>query len=444
MIKRAAPPEVWRPGAGLQKSDTRRVPRKVQVKYIMSDVCGRGSVVQLEKGKPRSRCRKWRLVVSMGVDPVTKKRLPPKTRRFSGTYKEAQAVLRAFIAEIENGPLVGGRMSSLVADWIAVRSKMVEAGSISPGTLRRDKVRARTVARWFGQAAVSDIDSDAVVRFLAALRSGAATLSGKPASGTTARGMAVGMHAIMGYAVERRMLPKNPCDGIAMPKVDTAEKEALRLSQLRDLLVLLTTGEPDARMIGVLLAVTCGLSREELLGLSWRDVDEGTLSVRAALSVDADELAVTKTRKRRRTMPIYPEVLAALESWRAVQFGKLAAMRIVQGPETPIVTNAVGGRMHPENFSRWWRSRRGGMGLEGVGLHQLRHTFATYLASEGVDLITAADLMGHSSTKMLEEVYAHVVPERKVSAMNAVGSLMFGDCGGGIPSGIPKCSAMKS
>lgn len=48
----------------------------------MSEIKGLGSVVQLEKEKPRSRCRKWRLVADLGVDPVSKKRRPPKTRRF--------------------------------------------------------------------------------------------------------------------------------------------------------------------------------------------------------------------------------------------------------------------------------------------------------------------------------------------------------------------------
>ena len=46
--------------------------------------------------------------------------------------------------------------------------------------------------------------------------------------------------------------------------------------------------------------------------------------------------------------------------------------------------------------------------------------------SKGTDMITAADLMGHSGTQMLENVYAHTVPENKVSAMKAVGDFMFG------------------
>ncbi len=82
--------------------------------------------------------------------------------------------------------------------------------------------------------------------------------------------------------------------------------------------------------------------------------------------------------------------------------------------------------MHPENFARWWRSWRDEHGLDGVGLHELRHTFATYVVSKGTDMITAADLMGHSGTQMLENVYAHTVPENKVSAMKAVGDFMFG------------------
>ena len=393
----------------------------------MGKARGGGSIVQLDSGKSRARCRRWRIVISMGRDPITKKRLPPRTKRVCGTYTEAQAALREFLIEVENGPDGGGeRMAALVQDWIESREMLVQSGALAAGTCRKDKVRAKTISAWFGQAKVADVGPDDVMRFYAAMRTGSSSLSGEPLSGTTARGIAVALSAVMDMAVKRRIILENPCSGVDKPKVDTDEKQALSVETLRSLMVELAGGEPEARKIGVLLAVTCGLSREELLGLSWRDVSDEVLSISKVRNVDDPGLANTKTKHRKRSMPIHPKVQECLAAWRAVQRAKLKRLRIVQDASTPVVTNSVGGRMHPENFARWWRSWRDEHGLDGVGLLELRHTFATYVVSKGTDMITAADLMGHSGTQMLENVYAHTVPENKVSAMKAVGDFMFG------------------
>ena len=67
----------------------------------MAEVKGQGSIIQLEKDKPKSKCRKWQLRASVGMDPRTGK-YKTRTRRFSGTYTQAKAALREFIAEIED------------------------------------------------------------------------------------------------------------------------------------------------------------------------------------------------------------------------------------------------------------------------------------------------------------------------------------------------------
>ena len=66
---------------------------------------GNGSIVQLEKDKPRGKCRKWRLVVSLGRDPRTGK-YHQKAKNFHGTWTEAQRALREFHDQLDQGNLV--------------------------------------------------------------------------------------------------------------------------------------------------------------------------------------------------------------------------------------------------------------------------------------------------------------------------------------------------
>lgn len=51
-----------------------------------------------------------------------------------------------------------------------------------------------------------------------------------------------------------------------------------------------------------------------------------------------------------------------------------------------------------QNLARWWSRYAKRNGLEGYTLHQMRHTFATVMVANDVDMVTAADLMGHSDT----------------------------------------------
>lgn len=48
------------------------------------------------------------------------------------------------------------------------------------------------------------------------------------------------------------------------------------------------------------------------------------------------------------------------------------------------------------------------------------------MVASGVDMVTAADLIGHSDTAMLAKVYAHLVPENATRAVSAVGGVLFG------------------
>ena len=65
-------------------------------------VRGKGTIVQLDKSVPRSRCERWELRVSVGRDLATGK-YPTMTRKFNGPLSEVNRAMRDFIAEIERG-----------------------------------------------------------------------------------------------------------------------------------------------------------------------------------------------------------------------------------------------------------------------------------------------------------------------------------------------------
>lgn len=385
-----------------------------------------GCVIPLPQ--PRSKCRLWKLQVSLGRDKLTGK-YPRACRNFEGTEKQAKRALYEFERELKLGPVVfDGKtpFGTYAEAWLDERE-----GQVRSGTLRKNRVHVRNLAKYMGNARMCDIDAD-MVRHVMDMLETEGGVSGRPLSGTTRQGTFVTLSLILDDAVRDKAIAANPCKEVESrhrPKCDTEEKESLTLAEARDLQAHLMEGAPDPRRVGLMLALNCGLSREEFTGLCWADVDlrSKCIQVKTANTVDEDGLTDTKNGYRRRIIPLDDEVAARLTEWKRVQAETLAAEGIRTSKQTPVVSNPVGELMHPEAFGKWWRRYREKLGLGDYGLHQLRHTYATILCASGTDIITAANLMGHCDTTMLSRVYAHVIPEYARSAAARVGSVLSGD-----------------
>ncbi|MEG1360877.1 MAG: site-specific integrase [Clostridia bacterium] len=389
----------------------------------MAQVVGKGSIVAQEQ--PERTCRKWQLRVSIGRDYVTKKYLT-KTRRFEGTKTQAQKEMRAFINELESGIRTDTQnlaFGEFAEQW---RQERVMSGEIALGTQRKDEYHLRTISKHIGGVRLVDINAETVSSLYIVLRNGG-SVSGKPLSGTGLSGIAITFKQVMSEAVRRDIILRNPCDKVKSPKKDTKEKEALSENEARRLICLLTEGEPDNHRTGALLALTCGLRREEVLGLRWCDYNRKaqTITINHALPQDGVKLKEPKSAAGKRTIPLDNQTCARLEAWRVVQASELLKMGLSQDAKRSIIANKFGGFMQPENFSRWWKGFSFEHGFD-ITLHQLRHTFATMLVSNGVDIITAKTLMGHSDAGMLTKIYAHCVPDNITKATGMLGGILYG------------------
>lgn len=152
---------------------------------------------------------------------------------------------------------------------------------------------------------------------------------------------------------------------------------------------LLAQAEKDRRdmlpLLHFLLRTGCRVG--EALALEWQNVD-----MQAGTALLASQKG---GRRRLRTVPLTPTVVAQLE-----------AIRQAKGP----VFRHSGG----EPWRSYFGARKAfltlaqGAGLVDVRLHDLRRTFASHLFLAGVDLITVAKLLGHEDLTMLKRVYAQV------------------------------------
>ena len=233
----------------------------------------------------------------------------------------------------------------------------------------------------------------------------------------------------LSYAVEIGALGRSPfTKSVRAPKRRRREPNALDDEGRRKLLGALDGMVDSELTLGVRLGLSAGLRREEICGLRWRDVDfaEGTIRVRNAVT-EVNGRAYEKAPKSassRRDVPLEPDLARRLRAKHdallpAVGKAKLAGWYVL-GNERWYLPSRLG-----KEFSALAKA----LDLVGtagtrVCLHDLRHTYATFLIARGVDVKTVSSLMGHADATVTLNVYASADPSARRRAAEVVASAM--------------------
>jgi integrase len=222
-------------------------------------------------------------------------------------------------------------------------------------------------------------------------------------------------------AVHKGLIPANPCDRVARPKVRPRDLRVLDEEQCRQLL--------DAARGHVLyplfaLAVGTGMRVGELLGLHWPavDVEVGTVEVRATVARVRGQLVLKppKTKAGRRKIRLPEYALAALREHRARQEqAGLLGQAVFCTPSGRL-------RYAHEVGYRLFRRLLAKAGLPRVRFHDLRHSHASVLLSRGCSLRAVASRLGHSKPELTLRVYSHCLPGDDAQLAD-VADLAFGN-----------------
>lgn len=365
--------------------------------------------------------------MSLGRDPNTG-RHPQKNRNFHGTWSEAQKALREFVDEIENGSVMQ-RSSWTFNDYIDHFVELREAsGELTAISLDATKKRLHSIGYLIGNLKLQEITPIVLNTAYIDLRKGKSK-SGKKLSGITVNSIHKSVSVMLGQAVKEGVIHENPCRKADVPKKDTQERNPLTSEQVHELLDKLDPVEPME--LAVILCTTLGLRRGEAVGLSWGDVDFIGNTVNVCHSFDRfRNLKSPKTAAGARILPMSQFTVDALHKRHAAQlalygngpneFVTSTPEGTVMRPSTAIVTGDYEQRVNPDSFSRWWRENRGRLGVPDTTLHELRHSFLSIAAQQGVHPSVMQKLAGHNSPKITLDIYTHVNMDQQRMAMEAM------------------------
>lgn len=234
----------------------------------------------------------------------------------------------------------------------------------------------------------------------------------------------------LAHAVREDDLPRNVVTAVRLPEPRRSGFTPLTADEARRVLVAATYNRYHAVFD---LALRTGLRRGELLGLRWSDVDftTGILSVRQTVQrlrhTGGVIIQPTKTKASDRRIPLPADSLRVLEEHRhRQQLHRKAAGD--NWHETGLVfTNTIGGACDPGALNKNFAAICDLAGVRRVRFHDLRHTCATLLLDQGVELITISNLLGHARIGITADVYAHVRLRLQRDAIEAMGAILNPD-----------------
>lgn len=392
-------------------------------------VNGEGSIIQLEKDKPKGKCRRWQLRVPIGKDPRTGK-YRTRTRRVTGTYTEAVKALRGFIEEIEGDRATQRRTGTTFrecADDFQRRRR--ESGNFSDNTHDSYGTCFKAACKHIGEAEVSSITKETLEDMYAAMRRGD-TLSGKRSSATYIQEIHQTISLMFDDLVNGGVLARNPCDSVKAPQRDTKERRALKPERMREMLKQLSV--EDEHDMAYFLAIALGLRRGEICALSWGDIDidDATLTVRHNFDRHGS-LKATKTRAGFRVLALPDFVCDALRRHRDAQRERFvrAGREASLGSSSPVILHRSFGRVNPVALGIWWRRDRAALGLDDWCLHELRHSYLSMLALQGVHPRVMQEIAGHANFSTTMNIYAHVNIDAKREAALASANVLDNEKG---------------
>lgn len=157
------------------------------------------------------------------------------------------------------------------------------------------------------------------------------------------------------------------------------------------------------------------MRRGEVFAVTWENVDLDRRTIRVCQSI---------TYQRKVKTPKTQAGIRTLAMWKARQATELARIGVKQTERTPVCCSDTGGWYRIDNFERWWGAWRKEHGFEGLKFHELRHTQATQLLANGVDVKTVQTRLGHANASITLGWYAHAIPEKDHEAADLLGNLL--------------------
>ena len=356
---------------------------------------------------------RWEGRVVIGYD---EKGLPKTKNVLAKTKTECVAKLKALRERLETPtpevPQAGLSLGAWLEHWYQTYKK----ANLRPNTQMSYERRIyQHILPALGSVQLDKLTTQDIQGFYTDLKKNGRLLRtelyGEGLSDQTVRGIHTTLHAALDKAVEEKLIFRNPADGCKLPPVRAREMQVLTPEEIQRLLI---QAREDGCYELLLLELSTGLRRGEILALQWRDLNfrTGALRVERQVHRVRGELVASppKTRAGNRTVLLPAPVLKVLRDYKKSIHSRWMFPSPVK-EDSPMDPAAVRKRLQTVLERAECKRLR---------FHDLRHTFATASLEHGMDVKTLSTIIGHVSSSTTLNIYTHVTDAMRQSAADKI------------------------
>ena len=262
-------------------------------------------------------------------------------------------------------------------------------------------------------------------------------------SPTTIKRVHALISSILNTAVKWNVVLENPCERVSPPK-QRRDADSIQFFTLEETGLFLAAVDAalaagrirTQHKIFFHLALFCGLRRGELVALTWSDFDFNRCTVSITKSTGlVDGKPFTKAPKNKtsvRTVSVPESVMLLVRNYQREQYRLRLSLGSYWKGSNYVFIQADGKQMYPSTPYSVFKDvihRHNQMAsdaelLPDIPLHGLRHTSATLLISQNVDIRTVSGRLGHAQTSTTMNVYSHQLQSMDEKAAGTLETLL--------------------
>lgn len=374
-------------------------------------------------GHLRLRNGNWQVVLYECVSPVTgKKRYSYRT---VGTSKrQAQAVLNELLAAKQKRKYVKPDKQTVgeyLDRWLKERKRPLGGRTLQEYQRKIERYIRPTM----GSTPVQQLEPLDIQELYTKLLE-----TGREGGGELSAQTVLHVHRILSVALKQavkwKVIVDNPCSGVEAPSVRRKKQKTYTAEQVKH---LLAAAKGTSLYPALVIALTTGARRGEVIAMQWSDVDfdRRLLTIqRAAEHTKEKGLLLKSTKSDRERHVSMPDLLVTTLLQHRDEQNEL---RKLLGPAYHhgglIWPNEDGSLRTPDSFTRAFQRLLKRSGLPHIRLHDCRHTHATLLLEAKEDMHTVSERLGHSDVRLTLNTYPHVTKRMQDTTAQKIDE-MFG------------------
>ena len=381
----------------------------------------------------------YRLTVTEGFDLNGKPMIHRKT--VHGTKKDAEVELAKFVTEVQNGLVIDGK-SLKFSEFTEIWKRDYGSKELAPSTYKRYcRMLETRLLPYFGHFYINKIKPTDIMKFYDLLEKDTQLVRKKGNNGSKTQKPLSGkiilehhrlLRAMLHKAVYWQLIVANPAERVQPPKARKPKRRSYDDEQTKILLenLELLPIEDTKYKVAIILTVFTGVRLGELMGLEWTDVDfkNGIISINRSSQYLSDMGVFTKVPKTEssiREIAIPEFIISLLEEYKLWYEEQKSIYGELWTNSDRLFVQVDGKPMHPSTISKWFVKYVGQIGLPVINFHGLRHTNASLLVAQNIDIAVVSARLGHAQISTTLDFYVHPLLSHNRKAGYALENLLL-------------------